>query len=185
MSSKEVRQRAPPPIHSEWHHHHPRHSHSQQQQLTHTDTRNSRRKITAPGKHSDSHHQQEPRRALRPRISTHQATPTHKITNGWQKTTAALRSTHALPPIVPLLSLQRKAPAPPPAHITSHSRGIPRHQKHNKKDASAPVAAGRSVSAPTSGILNNAQQRQALQAPFNPISRPQQPESCACVRPQR
>ncbi|RNC43938.1 exo-alpha-sialidase [Trypanosoma cruzi] len=65
--------------------------------------------MTAPGTHSDCHHQQEPRRALLPRVSTHRTTPTHKITSGWQKTTAALRSTHALPP--PAIS-----PLSPPSH---------------------------------------------------------------------
>ncbi|RNC35938.1 exo-alpha-sialidase [Trypanosoma cruzi] len=50
MPSKETKQRAPPPIHSDWHHH-PRRSHSQQQ-LTYTDTRNRRWKNSAPGTNS-------------------------------------------------------------------------------------------------------------------------------------
>ncbi|RNC42505.1 exo-alpha-sialidase [Trypanosoma cruzi] len=111
--------------------------------------------MTAPGTHSDGHHHnwQESRRVLLPRVSTHQATPKHKITSGRQKATAALRSTNALPPAI--------SPLSPSAHPLRRRRTSPRTAgespaiKYTAGEARRhPQPLGGNRSAPIRGTVN-------------------------------
>ncbi|ESS63059.1 hypothetical protein TCDM_09182 [Trypanosoma cruzi Dm28c] len=62
--------------------------------------------------------------------SSHNEQRPHTLTSGMQKSTAALRSTNALPPVVLLFTL----PAHTPTHISPHRRRIPEQSIHSIGD---------------------------------------------------
>ncbi|ESS61008.1 hypothetical protein TCDM_11431 [Trypanosoma cruzi Dm28c] len=71
-------------------------------------------------------------------------------------------------------------------HTTSHRRKSPRHQIHNKKDASAPAAAGRKSLRTYPRHPRQRTTKTSVAGSFQPPSQgPQQPQSCACVHSQR
>ncbi|ESS55830.1 hypothetical protein TCDM_12679 [Trypanosoma cruzi Dm28c] len=126
-------------MHSEWHHH-PRHSHSHNNN-SRTQTHGMRRKNSAPGTHSDGHHQQqEPRCVCRysSRVSTQRAAPTQKHNRRNEKK-------HNRPSQHQIRASASRFAAVSTAHpqITPHSRRILRRQIHNGSATSAVTAVGR------------------------------------------